>query len=166
MNKEKGIKLYNIFIPIWLIVALPPFLLVTLPVNYILDWIVVRISLKKQSILEYKKLARKLTWKVWIAGFLSDFVGIVLMFLVEFIPSGKLAKILTNTVSYNCFSNPLSFIYVVICICASSILIYILNLKICFKNINELSLHEKKRLAKHLALWTAPYLFLLPTRIV
>lgn len=51
---KQGVVLYNIFLPIWLIFAIPPVLLVTLPVNYIIDYWVCRISLKKQNKQEYK----------------------------------------------------------------------------------------------------------------
>lgn len=158
-NKEKKtVTLYNIIFPIWAILALPPIILITLPVNYLIDYLVTRISLKKQGNQEYKKIAKKFTWKIWLVGFLSDFIGVLGMFLCE-IFNGRVAYY----VEYNCFRNIWAFLYVMICISVSGVLIYFLNLKLSLRKTDLLSLEEKKKLALHLAIFTAPYTFLIPT---
>lgn len=163
---KKGVVLYNIFLPIWLIFAIPPVLLVTLPVNYIIDYWVCRISLKKQNKQEYKAITKKLVWKIWIVGFLSDFIGIVVMFLSEIIFGGNnFGGHIVYSIEYNCFSNIFGFLYVILCIGLSGVLIYFINLKLVLRKVDSLSLSEKKKLCLHLAIFTAPYTFLIPTSI-
>lgn len=166
-DNKNGVVLYNIFLPIWLLPIWPPIIFITLPINYIIDYVVCRLSLRRQKVQNYKMITNKLAWKIWIVGFMSDFVGIAMMIMSEFMfnnVSDSLGKVIYS-IEYNCFSNPFGFLYVVICLVVSAILIYFLNLKVVLKKVDTLNLQEKKKLCLHLAIFTAPYLFLIPTSI-
>jgi len=69
---------------------------------------------------------------------------------------------LTNAVSYNPFESIWAVLYVAACVAISGLLIYVFNDKIALR---KLGLDEpiRKRVARNMAIFTAPYLFFLPT---
>ncbi len=67
-------------------------------------------------------------------------------------------------VSYNAFESIWSIIWVTICVIISSFCIYIFNYKISFRKL-EMEEGNKKKLAIALAVFTAPFLFYIPTSI-
>ena len=52
MNSRNEIKLYNILFPIWLLILMPTAWIAVLPVNFIVDSLVLVIAAKKIGIFE------------------------------------------------------------------------------------------------------------------
>ena len=72
-------RLYNILFPLWILIWIPSWLwFFLIPANYLFDRIILGLSLKDRP--DRKVLLRKNTWKICIAGFLSDLAGAGLMF--------------------------------------------------------------------------------------
>ena len=100
--KRKETRLYNVVFPIWfLVVAWPiftsylPQLFLLLPINFLVDSLVVVLAAKAFRIPEIGRLWKKSVWKVWLLGFLCDFAGGCLIFLLCFlIEGGKITKAL------------------------------------------------------------------------
>ena len=140
-------KLYNVIFPIWLLIILPVTWIVVLPVNFIIDLLVVTLTLKFMKIQNIKSTIKAVILKVWIFGFISDWWY----------------EHIVKAVAYDPFSSIYAVLWITVCIFITGILIYFFNYKISFKKAS-LTILEKKRLALSVAIFTAPYLFYLPTK--
>ncbi len=172
-NKVKNIRLNNIIFPIWLIWLFPQLLIFVLPGNFIIDSLVLLITMYIMKI-EYKKgIYKKTILKIWGFGFLSDIIGAVFL-LIPIIIDGFLDfnssfgnwwyHYLVTPISFNPFDSIFGFIWVAIGVFIAGLFIYFFNYKFTFKEIN-IKDNEKKKLALSLAIFTAPYLFFLPTQL-
>lgn len=173
MGSKKQTKLYNVIFPIWILWLFPVTWIVVLPANFLIDLAVVVITLKVLSVEHIKEIAKKVIFKVWIFGFVSDFIGTVAMFSVNFMDMaiGNHSvlgewwyKYLTNAVTYRPFENIYSILWVSACVVITGYFIYLFNYKVSFKKV-DLDEEVKKKLALSLAVFTAPYLFYLPTSL-
>ena len=162
MKKE---KLYNVIFPIWLMVLIPPIILMVIPANFIIDSLVLLLGFKILSIADKFKNYKRCILKVWIFGFLVDIVGSLLLFATQFMGfSSFLNDNLIEPLMWNPFGNVLALLYAIIVIALCGFLIYKVNYRFSFKK-NDLNETQKRFLSLLLALITAPYLFLLPTSI-
>ena len=152
-----------IFIPTWL-------WLVLIPANYLIDRIVLKWSLGDMP--DKGLFCRKHTWKICLAGFLSDFLGALVMFSVYIIgvmiedgaEASKWLEELQMGVGFNPFSNLLSLIVVIFAIAVAGAIIYLLD-RLILKRAGLDALQAKKS-ALRLAIITAPYLFLFPSSLI
>lgn len=165
----KKVKLYNIIFPIWLLWLVPVTWIVVLPANFLIDLLVVVLAMKALKITDIKQNAKRVILKVWIMGFVADFIGTFAMFmsnLIDFDARTEFGKWwisnISNAVSYNPFENFFSFIWVTVCVALTACLIYIINDKWCLRKA-DFSDEQRRRVALSLAVFTAPYLFFLPT---
>ena len=173
MGSKRQTKLYNLIFPIWLLWLFPLTWIVIFPANFLIDLTVVVVTLKVLKVNQIKDIAKKVIFKVWIFGFVSDFIGTVAMFSVNFVdmvveyqtPLGEWwYKHLTNAVTYRPFENIYAVLWVSVCVLISGYFIYLFNYKVSFRKA-DLSETIKKKLALSLAVFTAPYLFYLPTSL-
>ena len=171
MKSKREIKLYNMIFPIWLVWIFPMTWLIILPANFFIDSLVVLITLKVLKVTDIKQTYKKTILKVWGFGFLADFIGTVFMFLAIILDSvwaydsvfGKWwYEHITNAVSYNPFESIWSILWVTMCVVISCVCIYIFNYKMSFRKL-DLEASIKKKLALALAIFTAPFLFYMPT---
>lgn len=169
MKINKGIKLYNLIFPIWLLWLIPITWIVVLPVNFLIDLTVVVLTLKFLHVSDIKKIAKSIIVKVWVFGFIADFIGTAAMFManvIDFNYQTHLGKWwyenISNAVSYNPFGSIFAFIWVTVCVFIAACCIYFFNYKIILKKA-ELSNDLRKKLALSLSIFTAPYVFYLPT---
>lgn len=167
--KKNSIKLYNVIFPIWLLWMIPTTWFVVLPANFLIDLLVVVLTMKYLKIQDIKTNAKSVILKVWIFGFIADFIGTIGMFLSVLIDFDYETAIgqwwynnITNAVALNPFENIYSILWVALCVILTAIIIYIFNKKICLKKLNILD-EQKRKIALSLAIFTAPYLFYLPT---
>ena len=167
--KKKSIKLYNVIFPIWPLCLIPMTWLVVLPANFLIDLLVVVLTMKYLKVKEIKLNAKSVILKVWIFGFISDFIGTASMFIANVIdfnyetPLGKWwYNNIKNAVSYNPFESIYAILWVTTCVIITSFFIYLFNYKFCLKK-STLDSEQKKKVALSLAIFTAPYLFYLPT---
>lgn len=167
--KKNNIKLYNLIFPIWLLWLFPITWLVVLPANFLIDLMVVAVTLKYLKIQEIKQNIKAVIFSVWMFGFAADFIGTAAMLLpniISFNYETQLGKWwhtnITNAVSYNPFESIYAVLWVSGCVILTAFLIYLFNYKYCLNKTN-LDNTQKKKLALSLAVFTAPYLFYIPT---
>ncbi|MEI6101625.1 MAG: hypothetical protein WCP73_07280 [Eubacteriales bacterium] len=162
----KGKKVYDIIFPIWLILFFPPYIFLFLAANFAIDSIVLIIcfyafKIVQKEQVELKRFYWKNIFKVWLYGFLSDIIGVVLLFtILPFLVD--LAYLLIGDYTspgYSAAANAIRFSTFIIAMLLSSCFIYLFGFKITFKNITDQKL--KKQLALSIALITMPWTFLL-----
>lgn len=170
-NKKHGIVLYNMIFPLWLLWIFPVTWIVVLPANLLIDLLVLSLSMRCLKLDGRKEIAKKAVLKVWIAGFVSDFIGTIMMVCAVLIDSfldyqsplgAWWYENMTNAVSLNPFETLPAFLWTAACILISGICIYQLNFRLALKKAMP-DTAIRKKLALSLAVFTAPYLFLLPT---
>ena len=160
--KKNDVKLYNVIFPIWLLWLFPVTWIVVLPGNFIVDLLVVVLTMKWLKIKDIKGKTKSVILKVWVFGFLADFIGTAA--LLFSMVAGESADRLA-AVAYNPFDNFFAFFWTAACVILTAVCIYFFNYRYCLKKA-ELSDAEKKRLALSLAVFTAPYLFFMPTSLI
>ena len=167
--KKNSIKLYNVIFPIWLLWLIPITWLVVLPANFFIDLLVVVLTMKYLKVPDIKMNAKSVIFKVWIFGFIADFIGtasMVMSNLIDFNYKTQRGKWwytnIANAVCYNPFESVFSVLGVTVCVIITAFLIYLFNYKFCLNKLNLLD-EQKKKIALSLAIFTAPYLFYLPT---
>lgn len=164
----KQIKLYNVIFPIWFLLFFPPVIFITLAGNFIIDSLVVLVCFfifKLVEIQNIKAFYKKSILKVWLFGFLSDIIGAAVLFIITGIGGDSLGLPykLQSAIDYDPFSHPIAAIITISAILLSSVFIYLFNYNITFKNlITEKQLRFKVALT--IAIVTAPWTFLLPTK--
>lgn len=163
----KEIKLRNIIFPIWLLLFFPPLIFITLAANFIIDSLVILGCFKKFKLVNPKPIMyyyKKSIIKVWLFGFLADFIGATILFVLGILgDSFGLSYELINGINYDPFSNPLAVIIILIAILISGFFIFLFNYRISFRElVEDLSLRFKLSLT--IAIITMPWTFLLPTR--
>ena len=163
---KKTYKLHNILFPIWMLIFFPTYLwLFLIPANYLIDYLVTRLSMKHLVIEDYQKKALRHSWKICIIGFLSDFIGAAFLLGTELIidrQGNRDLYELINGINYNPFVNVCSFLLIVAGILIAGVCIYFLNRWMLGKD-KELTREQVKKIALYLAVFTAPYLFLIPS---
>ncbi len=167
---QTGEKHYNIIFPIWLLWLFPPAWLFVLPANYLIDWAVLRLTMRRLRIVDARAKARTAAWRAWLVGLGADFVGTLAMFLPNLLgtdPSTTFGRWMmdniVNAVSYNPFQTGAAFGYTTACLLLSAGLIYLGNSRWGLKKALAQA-KERKTAAAALAVFTAPYLFYLPTQ--
>lgn len=166
MNKI-SIKLNNVLFPIWMLLFIPsPLWLLIIPGNYIIDRIVLYLSMKDYP--ERKAFCKQNTWKICLAGFGADFAGAVLLFLCSnvsvYFKEGSFMERMFWEIDNNPFDNVGSFLLVAASIIIAGIIIYYLDRSILKQNGLEET--QAKKSSLWMAIATAPYLFLIPTKLI
>lgn len=166
---KKEIKLYNVLFPLWLLVWFPSwYWILLIPLNYIVDTLVTWLSLRKQdAVADRKSFCLKHTWKLCLAGFVSDFIGSLILLGVEaltYVFSGPAIMKISNGILMNPFENIWSLLICIVAVAASGFAIFLLDRWILKKA--GLAVEQAKKTAMWLAIITAPYLFLVPTELL
>ncbi len=154
-------RLYNIFFPIWMLIFFPPIIFLILPANFIFDLAVLLLTMKFMQIEDARKYAKAVILRVWLCGFASDLLGAMLM-MMPVIPL-NLGEPL-EAVFYNPFAYIGSFLWATMCIAVSAAAIYGLNYYFCLRKL-PLAYRLRRRLSLSLAIFTAPYLYYMPTTL-
>ncbi len=153
--KKSDIRLYNVLFPFWFLYLLPSQLwLLLLPANFLVDSLVIWFSAQEQGLEDFRKLWKQSILPVWIIGFLSDFIGAVITFVLYLILNGVPGMIHLGTF-------PGSTLISIPGVIVAGVLIYVLNKVFSFykAGLDRKQLHT---ICLHLALWTAPYTMLIP----
>ncbi len=171
---KKKVRLYNVIFPPYMLIALVPwFAVIALVGNFLIDSAVVLVI----SLIVFKKIDRKFykdhVWKVWAFGFLGDICGALFLFIGSRIASsytiangdrsGILYRILDGWrgASYLDGHNVYSYVFAAIAIIISAVAIYLFDRRVAFKNA-DMTEKQKTLSALAIAVFTAPYTFLLP----
>ncbi len=162
---KKEVRLYNVFFPIWLLIIIPITWVVLLPLNFIVDSIVLFIALKfiiKND--DIKNSYKKSILKVWVLGFVADIIGASTLLISQLGFSNLDNQFIDKLeeVNWNAFDNPYAFIYMLISIIISGVAIFAFNYFLSFNKIN-LEKIEKVKVSLTLAILTAPYTFFIPS---
>lgn len=174
---KKTVTLYNVIIPVWLLFMFPPVWPVMLAGNFGIDSLVLCLGMRRLGLADKKEFYKAHILKVWVCGFLGDLPGVLLMLSPAWIDrwfwnaglprnaqgvaytfiNEKLAAVMMNP-----FSNIWSFFWATAALILSALCLYWLNYKFCYRSAG-LEDGQKKRLARLVAIATAPWLFYLPT---
>ncbi len=145
-SKNNDVKLYNVLFPFWMILLFPQIWLIILPGNFIIDSIVLIISMIVLKIADKKQWYKRHIIKIYLFGMISDIIGAgYMLLLMTVFDVGRMGDELYLTAP---------------AIVISSALIFILNYFITFKKIDNLL---RLKLSLTFALVTAPYTFLVPS---
>lgn len=167
-SKLRNNKLYNIIFPIWAFWIFPPLIIIALIGNYFIDSIVICLcyhifkvgKITGRSGLDFYK---KSIIKVWLLGFLADFLGVIPLLLVFVFDIFSVPDEITRAVMYtSLYNNSWAFISVIACMILTSILIYLLNYYIGLKKIVENRVARIK-VSLTIAVITCPWVYLMPT---
>lgn len=145
MKVTKEIRFYNILFPIWFLLFIPLSWVVVLPVNFIVDSLVILLMMKIIGVESKRKMYKQSILKVWGFGFLSDIIGAAFLFFTMWV--------LELSTSNDDPSLTIPAILI------AAIFIFIFNYKISFKGYDK---SVRFKMALGLSILTAPYTFLIP----
>ena len=165
-SRNREVRLYNILFPIWLLIFLPSYLwFLLIPANYLIDALVLWLSLRKTAPLSYNDALKK-TWKIYLAGFAADLAGALFLLLISSLDLNDWWwKNMQYSVMWNPFSSVLGFIVTLVGIIISATLIYFIDKRILSK-MDIVPQDQISRVAMNFAVFTAPYLFLFPSNLL
>lgn len=140
-------KLYNVLFPIWLLFLVPTVWLIAIPTNFIIDSIVLLISMKVLKIEDKKDFYLKHIFFVFLFGFLSDMLGALML--------------LTITVIFQNITG-LELWLALIGVLVACFFIFFFNYSFTFRKLEE---SQRRKLSLIFAIFTAPITFLIPTSL-
>ena len=144
--KTKQVRLYNVLFPFWMLMLFPITWLVVLPGNFLVDSLVLLISLRVLKIVDRKMWYKRHILKIFAFGMLSDLVGAAYMLLMlSKFDIGYMGDELYLTLP---------------AILIAAVLIFLSNYYITFRKVEK---PLRLKLALTFAIVTAPYTFLVPS---
>ena len=153
---KKETRLYNVMFPIWFFWLLPtPLWLFILPANFAIDSLVLYLAMRWHGLQSKLEIWKKSIWKIWVIGFLSDFIGALLIFGLYYL----LAEVFS--VSWNLILFPGTTMLSLPGAALAGVLIYFLNKRFSFRKCG-LDPAQVHKLCFALAVFTAPYAMLIP----
>ena len=145
-NKKQDVKLYNVLFPFWMLLLFPQVWLIVLPGNFLIDSIVLIISMFALKMTEKKQCYKRHILQIWGFGMLSDIIGAAYMFLLMLVFGvGSMGDELYLTIP---------------ALIISAVLIFVLNYFVTFKKTDKAL---RLNLSLIFAVVTAPYTFLVPS---
>ncbi len=161
---HRPIRTYNILLPIWLMVWFPSWLwLILVPANYLVDRLVLSWSLGDME--DKGTFCRENTWRVCVAGFISDFAGSALLLVaMVFLGSQPGANEFAAALTLNPFANIFALLVTLAAIALAGFCIFRLDRWLL--GSAGLDPELARRAALRLAIITAPYLFLVPAALL
>lgn len=143
--KTKPIRLYNVLFPFWMLMLFPVTWLIVLPGNFLVDSLVLLISLRALKMADRKLWYKRHILKIFAFGMLSDLVGAAFLFLMLLMEVSSMGDELWLTIP---------------ALLISSVLIFLCNYYITFRQVEK---PLRLKLALTFAIVTAPYTFLVPS---
>lgn len=141
----KGVRLYNVLFPLWMLMMFPVTWLVVLPGNFLIDSLVLLISLRVLKVDGIKRWYRQHILKVYGFGMLADVIGAAFLFLMMLLEVYDIQHEIWLTLPAAALSG---------------VLIFVFNYFVTFRRADRLL---RRRLALTFAIVTAPYTFLVPS---
>lgn len=170
-KNQKTLVLYNLIFPVWLLVWLPTWLwLLIIPLNYGIDRLVFTKCARKLRPELAKNFFQKHTWKLFLLGFAADFIGmlfLLLPMLFDWIMDSRIGvgpafyRSFMSAISLNAFKNVPALIYTAAAIALAGFLIWLFDRRAILKT-GEFTEQQADHIALMMAVFTAPYLYLLP----
>ena len=149
---KNTIKFYNLIFPIFILFIIPPYLILAIIGNLLIDGLIVYIVLKLNKVEFLSNNFTKTVFKVFLLGYLADIIGAIILIGIY--------SLFEPTIGYyHIWNNPLSVIVHLIVVGFVGYLIYMFNKYMLNKTIiDEIVIF---RLALSLAIITAPWTFLI-----
>lgn len=173
-------RLYNVLFPIWMLTLMPSFWLISIPVNFVVDsaalLIILTVLAKKRGEATYRPWRDWLRaiWLTWILGFISDLVAAGFLIFWGLGPTmllgdrGGFISWWGEHVATPMMENPFGSIFAVLFVLAAiglgGLLIYFFNKNVALRMIRSLEPWEIRRAAFWMAVVTAPWTMLVPSR--
>lgn len=156
-QKPNGVRVYNVMFPVYMIFLFFPLTwLVILPFNFAFDSLVLALAMRRWQMQDKMGLWKKSILRVWLFGFAADIAGAGLITLLYY---------LTNSVLDFLDFTSWEPLIVLPCVALAGLLIYLLDKKWAFGK-TALDAAQRHKLALALAIFTAPYTMLIPTRLL
>ena len=144
--KKNNIKLYNVLFPFWMLLLFPVTWLIVIPGNFLIDSLVLLVSLAVLKIEDKKQWYKRYILKIFAFGMLSDIIGSAYMLLmITVFDVGHMGDEPYLTIPG---------------LLIAAVMIFVFNYFVTFRKV-EKSLRVK--LALIFAVVTAPYTFLVPS---
>lgn len=152
---KKPVRLNNILFPIWLFWLLPTYVwLIILPANFVIDSLVIVLAMKAFRLENRLRIWRHSILKVWIIGFVSDFIGAAAILGIMFVLDSVIPR-------FNTMLFPGTTLISLPGVMLAGVLIYFLNRRFSFTKCG-LSTAQVHKLSLALAVFTAPYAMMIP----
>lgn len=162
---KKQVRLYNVILPIWILILFPQLLVFIIPGNLLVDCAVLFLALLALKHRQKRAVMKTLWWKFWLLGFAADGVGMVWMFLgaALFISAGT-GPVFESLryLMHNPFGHPAAFLWTLAGVAAAGTCIYFFDRR-AMRSCQLLTDREKRTVALAMAAVTAPWLFFVPT---
>lgn len=142
----KETKLYNVLFPFWMLLMLPQLWIAVIPVNFLIDSLVLLLSMSVLKIDTKMQFYKKHILKVYLFGMLADVAGAAYMLIMMILfDVGRMGDEVYLTLP---------------ALALSAVLIFLFDYCFAFKGSN-----KKTRFFSSLvfAIATAPYTFLVPS---
>lgn len=179
----KNIKLYNLILPPYLLMVFVPWLAVLSIVgNFLIDSLVLVIIsffiYKNKDRCFKKNYYKKNIWKVYILGFLADFMGAIYLFLGSNVGYAyinnpnhpdttylyKLLDAMNDVTNHSDTTTVYSVCFIISAVLLAAVAIFVFDYFLVFRNA-DITKKEKVMSALTFAVCTAPYTFLLPSNL-
>ena len=145
-NKKNNVKIYNVLFPFWMLLLFPVTWLIVIPGNFLIDSLVLILSMKVLKIADEKQWYKCYIFKIFVFGMLSDLIGAAYMLLmITVFEVGRMGEEPYLTIPG---------------LIISAVMIFVLNYFVTFKKIDK---PMRFKLALVFAVVTAPYTFLVPS---
>ena len=143
---KKDVRLHNVLFPFWMLLLFPQVWLIVLPGNFLIDSLVLLISMLVLKIGDKKQWYIKYIFPIFAFGMLSDIIGAAYMLLMMIgFDMGRMGDEWYLTVPALLFS---------------AVLIFVFNYFITFRKTER---KLRLKLSLIFAIVTAPYTFLVPS---
>ena len=143
--RSKEVRLYNVLFPLWMLMLFPVTWLIVLPGNFLIDSLVLLVSLRAMKVADRKAWYKRHILPVFGFGMLADVVGAAYML-------GLMVRGLPSMGDEPWVTIPALLI--------SAALIFVFNYFITFRKAEK---PLRLKLALIFAIVTAPYTFLVPS---
>lgn len=171
---KQATRLYNVLLPIWLLVLFPQTWLVIIPGNLAIDCLVLFCTLCALKHAQKRTVLKQLWWKFWLLGFAADALGVLWMIL-SVLPAwiGNYGTVgaspfvawweetMLGVHMLRPWTHPLTFCWTLAGVAIAGAAIYCFDQR-AMKKCGLLTDLEKHRIALTMAVVTAPWLFFLP----
>lgn len=166
---KREIRLYNVMFPIWMLFLFPQTWLVILPGNLLIDCAVLLLTLTALKRRDKRRLMKPLWWRLWWRGFAADALGTVWMILGERMFESLLLGLGSRPDQpgyyaslFDPLSHPAPAAWALVGVAIAAGCIYALDLA-ALRRAEALTERERRITALSMAVFTAPWTFLLPS---
>lgn len=150
--KKNEIRLYNVLFPIWMLYFVPAVWLTVIPGNFLIDSVVLLIAMKVLNMEQKGKFYLRHIVPVFFFGFLSDFIGTIPMWICLFFERDDWMGAYGD-----------GWLVTIPSVVLAGAMIFVLNYFVTFRKCEK---PLRRKLALTFAIATAPYTFLIPSRLL